>query len=147
MTLPTWMKETDGALALVPKNAPAALLADLESRGIPPESYRVRLPDWAKMRADGVILVDPDIAYPAIIARLETAGCKPSSEPVDQMWGEIAYQAMKLELQRAMQRFGFAIKVLRRPKWALANLPARPGADAATVRRTGRACYRRLGLL
>ena len=142
--LPAWMKETKHGLALAAEAAPPALLAELAKLGIAPEGYVVSLPAWAAMREDGVIVVDPAVAYPALLAELERAGAKPADAPVDQFWAEVAYQVMKLELQRAMRRHGFSVKVLKRPEWALRSLPAGAGAAAATKGGMARAHYRRM---
>jgi hypothetical protein len=130
-TLPAWYKKTKDGLALVPDAAPPAMLAELARLGIAAETYVVRLPDWAVMSDSGVIVVDPVIAYPAILAELERTGAKPAKAKLDQFWAEIAYQVMKLELQRATGRFGFSIKVLNRPEWAVKALPAAAGVAGA----------------
>lgn len=97
------------------------------------------LPDWADYEGDNTIVVDPDKAYPALLRELDV-----KQDEIDQYWAEVAYQCMKMDLQAAMDRFNFQIKVLNRPKWALASLKPGKGAEAATQGREARAHYMRL---
>jgi hypothetical protein len=107
---------------------------------------KIALPNWASVVADQPtikISVDPDKAYPALLAEL---GVKKSG--IDQYWAEVVYQCAKMDCQAAMLRaggtFGFSIKVLNRPAWALANLPAGRGTAAATQGREARDHYIRI---
>ena len=144
MTLPSWMKQAkDGSLKLLPDSAPPVLLKELNSLGIAADSYQVQLPDWATMREDGVV-VDPALAYPKLLAELEQAGIKSVDEQLDKYWAEVVYQIMKLELQLVMQRYGFAIKILRNPEWALKTLPTGRGIIEATKGGMARSYFKRL---
>ena len=85
----------------------------------------VKLPTWAKKVKDDPIPkieVDPDKCYPAFFKELGVI-----KADIDQYWIEVAYQCMKMELQRIMGRFNFEIRVRahggRKGRWALANNP------------------------
>lgn len=110
------------------------------------EKLPAKLPKWAKQVRDKPIPkieVDPDICYPAFFEEL---GVDPKD--VDQYWIEVAYQCMKMELQRIIGFFGFEIRVRahdgRKKRWALANHPVGKGADLATIGREARGHFKRL---
>ena len=110
----------------------------------------VLLPAWAQRREDGVILIDPDLAYPEFLKELGVAA-------PDRYWVEVAYQCAKLEVLRLVSHTdwdrrgdGVPLQFMilahdgRKDRWALANLPAGRGEDAATKGLEAREHYRRL---
>lgn len=97
------------------------------------------LPAWASHAGDNKVEADPDKFYPAFMEELEL---KPAD--LDQYWLECIYQMMKMDLQTAMGKFGFAIHMLNRPKWALANYKEGKGIAVATKGHHAREHYRRL---
>lgn len=110
------------------------------------EKLSVILPKWAKqVRGTPIpkIEVDPDVCYPAFFKEL---GVEPKD--IDQYWLEVAYQCMKMELQRILGFFAFEIRVRahrgRKDRWALNNHPPGKGANLATLGREAREHYKRL---
>ena len=80
-------------------------------------------------------------------------GVGPEDDPerrhsIDQYWIEVAYQCVKMELQRLLGRFNFEIRIVahggRKERWALKNHPNGRGVKAATQGREAREHYRRL---
>lgn len=83
--------------------------------------------------------VNADDFYPVLLAELGF----PTDEPT-QYHLEVAYQCMKMDMQK---EFGFAIEIrISDPgkKWALTNFKKGKGAHAATQGREAREHYRRL---
>ena len=92
------------------------------------------------------ISIDPEVAYQALLEEFAER-CGFDGE-VDQYWLEVAYQCAKMDVQAAVLRaggdFGFAIKVLNRPDYALRNWAAGRGIEAATQGKEARQHYKRL---
>ena len=83
--------------------------------------------------------VNADDFYPALLAELGF----PVDEPT-QYHLEVAYQAMKMDMQR---EFGFSIEIRivdSSKKWAQSNYKRGKGAKAATEGREAREHYRKL---
>ena len=116
------------------------------------------LPKWATLDADAkprpVVTVDAEAMYPAILAELlehyggdgkvwwttdtgkavaALADLGPDPKKVSAYWLEVAYQAMKMDLQIALRSFNFTIFVQGgKAIWALKNHP--PGRGQKTVK-------------
>ena len=103
------------------------------------KSSKVKLPEWAAEDGKNAVRVDPDKFYPAILSDLGV-----DEKDVDQYWLEVAYQFMKMDVQKAMGHFNFNINVTNRPKWALANHKPGRGIVAATQGREARQHYVRI---
>ena len=101
------------------------------------------LPDWAEAHPDNpnVFYVDPDKFYPVLLEEL-------GAEQTDQYWLEVAYQCMKMDMQGALGRFNFEIRVKAgdgyKDRWALKNHPSGRGVKVATQGREARGHYKRL---
>ena len=103
---------------------------------------KAKLPGWARHvgethRGLPKVEADPDKFYPVLLKDL-------GFDKIDQYALEVAYQCMKMDLQVAMRTFGFEIRVLNRPKWALKSHPEGRGVQAATQGREARAHYVRI---
>lgn len=109
------------------------------------------LPPWAARRKDGVFIVDADAAYKAILKELKV---KPAD--YDQYWLEVAFQCMKLEIQRTIGGTRFDPRSRDVPtalcisiaggkeKWALNKFPPGRGIWLATKGKEARGHYLRL---
>lgn len=104
------------------------------------------IPAWAKqVRKDHAKLIDAyevsaDEFYPALLAELGF----PVDEPT-QYHLEVAYQCMKMEMQRCLGKFSFEIRISDPgKKWALSNYKKGKGTHAATKGREARDHYRRI---
>jgi len=100
---------------------------------------KIKLPSWARVIQESPLKIeaDPDKFYPVLLEELGLG-------KVDQYALEVAYQCMKMDLQTAVGRFGFSIKVLNRPSWALKAHPPGKGIELATQGREARAHYIRI---
>ena len=100
---------------------------------------KIKLPPWAKVICESPLKIeaDPDKFYPVLLFEL-------GFEKTDQYALEVAYQCMKMDLQTAVGRFGFSIKVLNRRNWALKAHPKGKGIALATQGREARAHYIRI---
>lgn len=134
-TLPGWAAlaahQVDGRLLIVDVDADAmyrAWLAAFAANPPRPADFPGR-----RMKAGPAI--------PAMSAK--DAACDPAAPT--QYWLECAYQCMKLELQVALRRFDFEIRVHDAEKaFALAKWPAGRGGLAATRGLEAKAHFKRL---
>lgn len=103
------------------------------------------IPDWAEQVSTGVpgrldvYRVNADLAYPALLTELGFDGTP------TQYHLEVAYQCIKMEMQRCVGKFAFELRVMDPDKnWAQKNAKKGKGADAATKGREARAHYKRI---
>lgn len=108
-----------------------------------------RLPAWARLRADGCVVIDPDRMFPAMFKEVGAPA------DVDRYWLAMAKQFAKFHVQRAVagtdldpRREGRPLhlkivgKGAYRDRWALANFPEGRGEQAALQGKEARDLYR-----
>lgn len=102
------------------------------------------LPSWAVPHPTdkNAVLVDPDLAYPALLK--ERGITTPTNFDI-----EVAYQFIKMDLQRAMGRFDFTIHIRsdgdRKQRWNLTMFPGGTGfIFAATKQMHARRIYKEI---
>lgn len=103
------------------------------------------IPDWAEQISVGVpgrldkYAVSADLAYPALLEELGFTGT-PTQYDL-----EVAYQCIKMEMQRCLGKFSFELSIRDPDKnWAQKKHKKGKGADAATKGREARAHYKRI---
>jgi hypothetical protein len=113
----------------------------------------LKLPDWAEVSGShgqlDVIKVNTHDAFPWIWDQLRKVckqgepECPPERPEEDDYWLEVAYQCIKLELQRCVGHFTFEIH-MKDPgkKWRQSN-PNGERARAAAQGRGARRCFAR----
>lgn len=113
-----------------------------------------KLPSWAKLAGTHgvlqVVRVDTHAAYPWVWEQLRACcqpgdpECPPEHPDQDDYWLEVAYQCIKLELQRCMGRMDFEIHMKDPGKRWKQRDPNGPRAKAAAQGRGARRCYFKL---
>ncbi|HEX9771002.1 MAG TPA: hypothetical protein VGA50_17650 [Kiloniellales bacterium] len=101
----------------------------------------IQLPKWAAIDPNNPrrVIVDSAAAYPAWLEELGVGEAR-----LDKYWLEVAYQAIKLDIQAAMGPGGLEIKMTRAAKFAQKTYRPGRGTARASQGKEARGHYARI---